>query len=293
MMLEDLLEEYLLELSVKGYSKDTIKTNRDSVNTFIKFTGDGVIVNQVNLILFKRFIADQQTRCKASTINARAKVIRSMFSWAVQEELLDKNPLERFKLLKVEKPMIKAYSKSDAQKLLYSLKGNDYFTVRNRTIITMLVETGIRNTELCSIKLKDVHDDSIRIEGKGNKIRFVPISNPLQLQLRRYKRVRDSFMSGESSEYLFVSNRRDKLMRKSLLAIITKICDAVGINVATTVHNFRRMFAQQMLRQVDLYTLSRLLGHSQLQTTERYIVSIEDAVIMERGRLHSPLTQKN
>ncbi|MDQ6599228.1 hypothetical protein E2K98_21935 [Bacillus salipaludis] len=291
MLISELLEEYLLEIDARGQSKTTIKTTKDSIDTFIKFTGD-ISIFKVNKIIINKYIIDQRTRCKNNTINNRIIYLRGLYKYAVEQELIEKSPFKNVEFLKKPKVMIKTYSPDDIQKILGSLKGRDFLTVRNRTLITLLVETGIRNSELCGIKLEDVYEGSIRILGKGNKIRFVPISKPLRLQLLRYMRVRNKYTLNHPSDYLFVNRLRQPMTRPTLLKAIKDIGKKLGVDVATTIHNFRRYFAQQLLNDVDIYIISRLLGHSHLATTELYIRSIEDTTIVEKGATYSPLSKK-
>ncbi|MBS4214943.1 tyrosine-type recombinase/integrase [Neobacillus rhizophilus] len=289
-VLSDLLEEFLLDLQVKNYSRETVKTTKTSINQLIKFGGD-IEINKINRLHLKKFIIDQQTKVKANTINHRLKLIRSMFSYAIEQGLLKENPMEGITKLKTEKNVIRTYSADLIREVLESFKGRDYISVRNKTIFVLLVETGIRNSELCNIKLSDLSGNSIRIMGKGSKVRYVPITESLDLQIKRYMRVRERYLNGVESDNLFINRFKKPMTRHVLLDIVkNQIFKGMDINVNTSVHQFRRFYAQNMLENTDLYTVSKLLGHSDIKTTETYIRGIENSKLIEKG-MNSPLSK--
>lgn len=275
-----------------GLSKASIKTMSDAINLFIQFTKDSD-VEKVGKVLINRFIKDNMERVKHSTINYRITILKSMFNFAKKEEIISDNPFLKVARLKETKLMKKTYSQQDIDYILNSFRRRDFITVRNKTIITMLAETGMRNSELRSIRTKDLLDGSIILQGKGDKQRSVPITKPMQVQLFQYRRAREKYMDGEiDSEWLFISRTRGQLTRYGLLQMMKDLGEKLGIDVASNIHGFRRFYAREMLNNTDLYSVSRLLGHSRLATTEKYIQGIEDKEILAKGML-SPLSQKN
>lgn len=291
MKLSDLLEEYLIELEVKNYAPSTIENTSYAISQFIRYSNDAM-VNDVTGVMIKKFIIEQKKQVKSSTLNTRLIITRNMLSYGLEQGLLTSNPFTGISLLKEDKTRIRTYSDTLVMDVLDRLKGRDYYTVRNKTILILLIETGVRNSELCNIRLQDLSEGSIRIMGKGRKVRYVPITKALSLQLRLFKRVRDTFLKGSSNEYLFLSRIQAQLTRNTLLEIIKKqIFKGLDSSVATNVHNFRRYYAQAMLDNVDLYTVSKLLGHTDIKTTERYVRGMEDSKLIEKGML-SPLSKR-
>ncbi|MGF6950554.1 integrase/recombinase XerD [Neobacillus sp. B4I6] len=292
MQIKDLLEEYELEVSVRNLSESYQKNMVINVNLFIRLVGD-LPVKEIGKAHLKKFIIHEQKRgIKAVSINLRLKHLKSMFLYAIEEGYMEKNPVDSISLLKQEKPLIMAYSESHINKLLDSIKGKGFMPIRNKTIITLLVETGLRNSELCSIKLSDISTNSIKILGKGSKWRVVPITQELQLQLIRYMRVRERYLNvnKQESPFLFISQTREKCSRSCILQMIKKVCKDLGIDVPNTIHNFRRSYIQQMVNNTDLYTVSRLVGHSNISTTQRYLESISNDKLIENG-MNSPLSK--
>jgi len=295
MKIVELLNEYLLEMEVKGLSKHTIRGAEETIYQLMK-TCDIENVDEITVINIKRFIKIKQETMKASSINSRLRHFKMLFRFMIDEDYIDINPMDRIKMVKAEKKVIKTYSTNDIDKILSYYNGKSFMHIRNKTMIMMYIECGIRSTELRTIRCEDVYDGSIHILGKGNKIRYVPISLPLKRQLIRYERARKVFMNKPSrylkaneSEWYFVGKSRNQLHITIPLAIINKM--NIDISVKPTVHHFRRYYAQQMLKKVDLYTLSRLLGHGSVMVTQKYIEGIEDEEIIKSG-MNSPLTKR-
>jgi len=211
-----------------------------------------------------------------------------MYKYAVNEGIISSNPFNRISLLKEQKPMIKTYSTEDIKQIINFFNGKDFLSIRNKTMMMTFIETGIRSSELRNIRVNDVFEDSIRIIGKGNKVRIVAISLPLRKQMIRYQRARNSLLGDKNCDWYFISHTGKYLKIGAMKHIIEKLYK-LNLPVQLTFHNFRRFYAQQMLGNTDLYTVSRLLGHSDVVTTQRYVNSTEDKVIIERG-MNSPLS---
>ncbi|WP_186446375.1 tyrosine-type recombinase/integrase [Neobacillus bataviensis] len=141
--------------------------------------------------------------------------------------------------------MIKTYSTEDIKKIINFFNGKDFLSIRNKTMMMTFIETGIRSSELRNIRVNDVFEDSIRILGKGNKVRFVAISLPLRKQMIRYQRARNSLLGDKNCEWYFISNTGKYLKLGAMKHIIEKLYK-LNLPVQPTFHNFRRFYAQQM-----------------------------------------------
>jgi integrase/recombinase XerD len=291
MKLSQLLEEYLVSLQVKKYSPKTLETKGHNINSFIRYAGD-VSIFKVKKSLINEWILDEQQRCQAHTINGKIINLRAMYKYAVKEEYVEVNPFKTVEPLREESKVVKTYSDISIDMLLASFKGKGFIPTRNKTIVTTLMETGIRNSELCNITLDDIKGDSIRIMGKGSKERYVGISKPLQLQLMRYMRVRATWLDGINTPYLFLKNGKKEMTRYTVLKMIKDVGKRLGIP-QPTVHKIRHWYAQAMLDSVDIYYVSRILGHSSITTTERYVRGLEDKKVTEKMVSLSPLTNRS
>ncbi|MBT2656642.1 tyrosine-type recombinase/integrase [Bacillus sp. ISL-18] len=290
--MKDLAEEYLLVCEADGYTVETIRQKRVLLNQFIRYCNQNDVedVEEIASAFLRKWILDEKTRCKANSINSKIQHIRPFFNWLIEEEIIEKSPWAKIKLLKSPPPIIPAYDKEDIHKMLNYWKGNKFMPVRNKTMIICLAETGVRNSEMRNIKLTDISNNAIRIMGKGNKIRYVPLSKVLKVQLNKYLRIRKEYMEGHESDLLFVSRYRRNVTRFALVKLIKEMGEVLDIDVAKTIHNFRRFYIQNMIEKIDIYTLSKTVGHMKISTTQRYLESIADKRILERASKHSPLS---
>lgn len=292
MILTELMKSYLTECNIRNFSSITISERRYAIERFLAFTGD-VNSEEITRNTIKTYLAKYKDKAKANTVNSNLRHIKGMFSFALEEGIMNSNPADGIKALKEEKTVIRTYATSSVQEILDNLNRMDFVSIRNKAIVTLLIETGIRNSELCNIKMEDVLDGCIKIHGKGNKVRYVPITEAFDKELARYLFHRKEFLGSKESEYLFISRLGDGLTRGALIKTIKDNVfggqDEID-GIPTTVHNFRRFFAQNMLDGTDLYTVSRLMGHTDVKTTERYLRSAEDEKILARG-MNSPLSR--
>ena len=299
------LEDYITEIEIQNYSKATVKNKKAILQQFERwiFESFKVELEDATTRHIKRYIKHfLDEGIKANTINTKLKTLSNFYKFCVKEKILKDNPLEDIELLKEEKVMIKPFSIQDIQKMIDFYCGSNFMDVRNKTILTCLFETGIRSAELSGIQLSDVFDDALLIRGKGNKQRLVPVSVDLKRQIIKYRRAREKYLKGEECPFLFVCTRTKggvlkndidsfgRMGHDAVLNVVKRSGKACGVDVALLVHSCRRSFAQIALGNTDLYTVSRLLGHNQLATTEKYIQSIEDKTILDRGRNASPLS---
>ncbi len=292
MILSQLLKAYLLECKIRNFSPETISERGYAVERFIAFTGD-INIEEINRDKIKAYAIEYMGKAQANTVNNNLRHIKGMFNFALEEGMIYTNYDGWIKSLKEEKTVIRTYAISAIKQVLDNANRLDFVSIRNKAIVILLIETGIRNSELCNIKLEDVLEGCIKIHGKGNKVRYVPITEAFDKALTQYLFHRKEFLGNKSSEYLFISRLGGGMTRGALIKTIKdnvfngqKEIDGIPI----TVHNFRRFFAQNMLDGTDLYTVSRLMGHTDVKTTERYLRSAEDEKILARG-MNSPLTR--
>ena len=159
-------------------------------------------------------------------------------------------------------------------------KGSDFLSIRNKTIITLLFESGIRATELCNITIKDLCSNYILINGKGNKQRIIPITLPLLKQLNKYMRYRNRQFE-QHNDYLFLSRNNRKLTVEMLELIIKNCSVSVRKEIRSSPHTIRHYYAQnQILKGTDIFTLSLLLGHNSVEVTQSYLRSINKNLLV-------------
>jgi integrase len=189
------------------------------------------------------------------------------------------------KLMKVEKVIRSAPKEEDVKKLLSAWQGSKQ-RERDRLLIALFVDTGLRITEACSIKREDVNldDAQIKVRGKGKKQRIVPISHSVIDMLRKY-------MGREGGEgYLFpADNKLGYQNIRSLEKTFRRLCKRLGIRPITP-HMLRHYFATYALKNgAKLEVISRILGHASVGITGDTYRHVDQAEIQEQHKKYSPL----
>jgi len=206
--------------------------------------------------------------------------LSSLWTWAVEMGYCTVHIIRQIKPPKPEKRPILPFTRDQIMNMLASTDASKEYTrpgkracrnrlktgVRDRAIILLLLDTGIRASELCGIKVKDIKPHGIYIHGKGSKDRLVPISETTRSALCDY--------IGEQKDiekYVFKTEQGNVLSRDALRLIIRRIGDRAGVNDAHP-HRFRHTFAINFLRNGgDVFTLQAILGHETLDMVRRYL----------------------
>lgn len=171
---------------------------------------------------------------------------------------------------------------------------SNYLETRNKCIMAVLFDTGIRNLELCSLGILAVKDTVIYIKGKGRKERVVPISPMLKKIMIKYERTREEYIKDSiiRDDAYFLSYRGRRMTGEAVERVV-KLCgkeSKVRKEIRCSPHTCRHYFAQSQLRNgLDVYSLSRLLGHEDISITKRYLQGMQDENIIEMSIKTSPL----
>nr|WP_301286039.1 tyrosine-type recombinase/integrase [Lysinibacillus endophyticus] len=237
---------------------------------------------------------------KQITINGSLSTLRVFFNYLVEEEFIDEfdNPMRRIKNLKEEKRVIRTFNDDEVQRIISDVAEETYSNIRDKLILIMLFDTGIRVSELCSIRVQDVSTKQILIHGKGSKQRLVYISKYMRRYMRKYEAFKKERFKHkhpeEIEDYYFLDQCAVKLSRSRINKILKQHCKSAGVRkeVRCSPHDCRHYFAQKQLRNgIDVYSLSRLLGHFDTQITSNYLRGLDQDAILEMGRIKSPLNK--
>lgn len=300
MLLSDACVEYLFTCQVRRLSPKTIDNYRKQIcywQRYLKEVCDIQDVEAVRPVHIKGFIAlRQQDGRKPAYINDLLKVFRSFYQYCVEEGYVTVSPLDKVKNVKQPKVIISTFTLMDIKKMLACYGGADFLSVRNRAILATFFDSGIRCAELMNLTDDKIKSDYMLIHGKGDKERVVPKSAYLSKCLLRYQRVRDSYFAGKlpPQGYTFLSRTGRKLTHEAVAEVVREAAKKVGVdsNVRASPHTCRHTFAQLQLKSgIDLYTLSRLMGHENIAVTQRYLRGMKDDEIVQEGNRHSPLMQ--
>lgn len=278
MLVKDVVKEFVFELQVQNYSEATIKSYRNNVLKFEEYCQNEFGVTDIedynHLHIKKYFQYLLQKGRKATYVNGILKNIRSFFKYCYKGDYIHKNIALKVDWQREEKVVIKTFTDDEVQRMLSVYKAKNYIDIRNRCIMALLFDTGIRNLELCSLRILDVKDTVIYIYGKGRKERVVPISPMLKKIMIRYERAREEYIKDSiiKDDSYFLSYRGRRLTKEAIERVV-KLCGEEA----------------KVRNGLDVYSLSRLLGHESINITKRYLQGIQDENIIEMSVKTSPL----
>lgn len=301
--IKELIDDFKLNQEILGRVKRYVDLCMFRLHRWEKFTANELGITEVETVTslhIKKYIQERQSVGSESngTINNNLATLKVFFQYLVDEEFIDEqsNPLRKIRNLKEEKKVIVTFNDDEVSRVINDLKEETYSNVRDKLILIMLFDTGVRVSELCNIKDVDIARRHILIHGKGSKQRLVYISNIMRKYMRRYEELKQERFKKKLQEdiedYYFLDQSAVKLSRSRINKILKEHCLNAGIRkeVRCSPHDCRHYFAQKQLRNgIDVYSLSRLMGHFDTQITSKYLRGMEQEDILQIGRLHSPL----
>ncbi len=263
----------------KGLSENSIENYIRDIRQFLNwFKGDLKNLTKYDLYDFFSELFEKK-KYEISTYLRKISSLKNFVNFLIDEKILVDNPFFGFELPKRENKLPEVLDVKDVFKIINSIEPTCPITIRDRAIIETLYATGIRVSELIEIKLNDFDRTGgiIKVTGKGNKQRIVPLYlEALEILNLYLKKVRPKFNKKEKN-YLFLSKNGNKLTRQFIWQIIKKYANLSGISKEVYPHLFRHSFATHLLEGgADLRTIQTFLGHSDITTTQIYThVSVE------------------
>ncbi|MCL1698312.1 tyrosine-type recombinase/integrase [Lysinibacillus sp. BPa_S21] len=299
----ELMDDFKIEQQIKGRKQDYIEQCHFRLNKWRNYVHCNFEIDDVEEVKakhIKQYILHAQKLGKerAITINNALATLRVFYKYLVEEEFIDEfdNPMRKIESLKEDRKVILTFNDDEVSRILNDVAEETYNNVRDKLMLIMLFDTGIRVSELCSIKNSDIARRHILIHGKGSKERMIYISKTMRRYMRKYEELKTIRFSKKSSdeieEYYFLDQYAQKLHRSRINKILKEHCKNAGVRkeVRCSPHDCRHYFAQKQLRNgIDVYSLSQLLGHFDTQMTTKYLRGLEQEDVLEIGRQKSPL----
>ena len=206
------------------------------------------------------------------SINRKMSALRSFYKFCLREEMIEISPLQSIKSLKQPKELAKFVPEHDMEKV--SFEGNgDFKVVRDELLFEMLYQTGMRQAELRGLKDNDIDEMAMQIKvlGKRNKERIIPISRQLLEMTENYKKVRDEQFSERGNVYLLVNDRGEAMSPTFVYRVVHRILEGVTTIEQKSPHVLRHTFATHLLNEgADIRAIQKILGHSSLSSTQIY-----------------------
>ena len=257
-----------------NYSEKTVKTYIESLKEFTIFLQEHnytfLNINKDIANSYKAYLVSKNYEAKTSSLYL--SVVRTFYRYLVEIKAIAANPFSGIKNPKVIKKLPNFLNHSESESLLEMDKEKNIFDIRNDFIIEFLYATGLRVSELCNIKMKDISfsEKKIKVMGKGSKERIVFYKAIDDKLWNDYLCVRDKFLNGTPSDYLLVSIT-GKLTTRSVEKIVKNYALKKNIKSKVTPHTLRHTFATDLLNEgADIRSVGELLGHESLSTTQIY-----------------------
>ena len=289
MQFSEAIMEYSFDCKIRKLSAKTIENYQKQLRYLQRYLEQeyGVKeVEEVRAYQIKEFLAmmDDKQR-KPRYINDLLKVFRTFFNYLKKEGHIRERPTANVKNMKQPKVKILTFTPNEIRNMLNYFSGRDFLSIRNRTILAMMFDTGMRINEVITLCPDQIREDHILVHGKGNKERVVPVSAYLGKALMQYQMARESYFEGKLPErFLFVSRRGKKLTHEGIAKFMKQVATEVGVNsnVRVSPHTCRHTFAHLQLRNgLDIYSLSRVMGHESIAITQRYLEGIKDDQVLK------------
>lgn len=286
----------------KGYSDHTISGYSRDLLEFSNQTGQQKKPSEIVNDDIRSFVFSLHGRNSASTVSRKLSALRTFFRFLIREGEIVDNPLTGISGPKSGRSIPAFLTVDEVFSLLESPDSRDTFIRRDRAILELLYSSGIRVAELVSRDVQDLdfEVEMLRVTGKGNKQRLVPVGRPALEAILQWLKERDGIISSRKAkgsqfdtDALFINSRGGRLTTRSIERFVIKYGKRAGLRQAVTPHALRHSFATHLLEMgADLRSVQELLGHASLSTTQRYTHLTLDHLTEVYDKAH-PLSRNN
>jgi len=277
----------------KGLAKNTVESYGRDLGKFSRYLAKSDRgLKQVSATDVREFVlALDRQQLQSRSIARHVVSLRQFFLHLLREEFISSNPTEHLESPRAWKVLPKYLSVEETRNLLGRPAPDTPFGLRDRAILEMLYGTGLRVSELISLRVPDVNlaEGTVRALGKGNKQRIVPAGRHAVAAVGEYlAEARAALLGSRQSPWLFISRRGTRLTRQSIWLLLVHYGRLSGIDKRVTPHLLRHSFATHMLaRGADLRSLQMMLGHADIATTQVY-THVVATRLQEIYRQHHP-----
>lgn len=256
--------------TTQAYEKDLLEFSE-----FYKVSFDYDDIDNVDYNIIRNWIISLvNAKISNRTINRKIASLKAYYKFLLKIEAITINPLAKHKALKTEKKVEIPFSENEMDQVLSKIPFTDDFEgIRDKLIIELLYTTGIRRAELVGLKLVnlDLHQSNMRVLGKRNKERVVPLLDRVVELFKVYLELRESVLGDSKEELVFLTKSGSIIYETLVYRIINHYFSIVSSKVKKSPHILRHTFATHLLNKgADLNSVKELLGHSSLASTQVY-----------------------
>ncbi|MCH7811991.1 MAG: tyrosine-type recombinase/integrase [Chloroflexi bacterium] len=287
-VINDAWEEFAIRLKGEGKSKNTVAVYKSGVlglADFLEERGMPTTVEAISGEHIAEYMASLQGRFMPATCKARFSALRVFFGWLIGEDEINDSPMRRLNPPQVPFQVREGFSREELAALFATVQGREFLAIRDRAIFAVMLSTGLRVAELCSVKVEDVvGGDHIVIKGKGAKERVVRLGNVAAQTVRRYLRRR----GGSDVAALFIGVTNEPLSPQAVKLMYGRRGDQAEIKKCHP-HRMRRTFALDFLDSGGLPDdLRVLMGHSSQHVLRQYVAAREQDRALRAHEEHDP-----
>jgi integrase/recombinase XerD len=275
-MSQDAIDAFIDALWLEeGLSRNTLAAYRRDLALYAKWLaqrGKQLPVTEEHDL--HGYFAARHAGSKATSANRRLTVFKRYFRWALRERLIDEDPTLRLQSAKQPLRVPKTLTEAQVEALLDAPDVDTPLGLRDRTMLELMYASGLRVTELVTLKTFQVgmNEGVLRVMGKGSKERLVPFGQVARDWIVRYLAdARPAILAGQQTDDLFVTARGQGMTRAMFWVVVKKHAAAAGITAPLSPHTLRHAFATHLLNHgADLRAVQMLLGHADISTTTIY-----------------------
>ena len=288
-MINSFLEYISLE---KKYSVNTITAYKNDLISFrdfllLEYNQDNLL--EVHYPQIRNWIVSLvDAGISNRTINRKVSSLKSFYKYLQKSEQIVINPLNKHKALKIAKKVQIPFTAKEINSVIENIGQESSFTsIRNKLIVELFYSTGIRRTELINIKENNISfsNGTIKVLGKRNKERFVPLLKSVSVTLKSYLEIKKKYT--QNLEELFITENGNKIYETLVYRIINSYFSQVSSKVKKSPHILRHSFATHLLNEgANLNSVKELLGHSSLASTQVYTHNSLDALKKVYNQAH-------
>ena len=283
-----MLKDYNYYLRMeRAMSQNTVASYCSDVEKFLKFYGGRL--EDVSVADVEEYLQSREGLSERSQARVLSS-LRSFFDWLLMEKVIEDNPCDRVDGPKIGRYLPNVLSEEEVAALIDSVDVSGWQGLRDRAILEVLYGCGLRVSEAVGLKISCLYlkEGFIRVIGKGNKERLVPIGDMAITAVEEYLEARRVPADSESSDVLFLNRFGRSLSRISMFTMIKTQALAAGIRKEISPHTFRHSFATHLLEHgADLRVVQEMLGHESISTTEIY-THIDSATWQNEILTHHP-----
>jgi integrase/recombinase XerD len=276
--MSEFIDSFLLFLATeRGLSVNYQLSTRRSLETFAGWLAEKKIDDPrtIEAAHLSDYLSHRKRAgLAAASIKVEAIALRIFFRFLVVRKILARDPAEFLTTPRIERYLPDTLNLPDIERLLAAVGERDPFALRNRAMLELLYASGLRISELCGARLEnlDLEEGWIRVTGKGNKTRIVPVGGKAREAIARYLSAERQNLAGpKTGAEIFLSNNGRKLTRARVWQVVKQYADLAGLETNVYPHLLRHSFATHLLSNgADLRVIQELLGHADISTTEIY-----------------------